>query len=315
MNRNAFRYFMSVFESGSIREAVASLGVAQSSVSRQIIHLEEELDVRLLDRLPHGVALTQAGEVLVRHAREATARLERLQSEIGSLQGLRRGVVRIAIVDSFTDQVVPSCLEAFRARHPDISFEVLVGTTSRILKLVRERRAEFGIGYNLPPESDIRIDVSLPERIVALMRPDHRLAGREQLTTTDLADVKLSLPRPGSGNRLLIDAAAKYRGVVLKPAVESDSVPLRVSLAASSDIVALLAEIAAVRALASGALIAVPLRDRRLNDGRIELFSMTGRPLTVAAEAFSHLIQRRLQDISLRGLGRQPVTEASRSRG
>ncbi len=300
MNRNALRTFVAAFEAGSIREAVPMVGVAQSSISRQIMRLEEELGARLLDRLPHGISPTQEGEVVIRHAREASARLERLKSELTALQGVGAGVVRIAAVGSLSQQVIPACLAGFRERHPAIGFEVLIGSNNEVTKALRERRAELGVGVNLPYESDLQTHASFTERIVAVMRPDHGLAARPLLSVADLADVRLSLPARDSPVRMMIDAVAKSRGVVLRPMLQTNSVQLQIRMASSSDFVSLLTEVATTLPLADHVLVARPLRERQFNNGSIEIVSMAGWPLTLAAEAFSQFLRNRLKP-DLRG--------------
>lgn len=295
MNRTTLRYFVTVSQLGSIRHAAEQLNVAQSAVSRQIMRLEEELGVPLLDRLPRGIKLSSAGEVLLRHARDILAQMERIGSEMSALKGLRAGMIRVAAAETFTHDLLPRCIEAFRRRYPGVTFVAHVGSTAGVMEAVREGLVDFGIAYNPPGAADILTRFSVRERLVAVMSGRHMLAGRDQLSMTDLAEVPLTLPPPKSATRTLLDAVARASGVTLRSMVDSDSVQLRLRIAETSDVVALLARVTALQQLGDGRLVEVRLRERQLNQGRIETFSLAGRQMSVAAEEFERSVQRELE--------------------
>jgi len=84
------RAFASVAEHGSLTRSAASIGVAPSALSRQIAGLEAQLGAPLFERHPRGMVLTEAGEILARHARRAQLDAEHALGEIGALRGLRK---------------------------------------------------------------------------------------------------------------------------------------------------------------------------------------------------------------------------------
>ena len=85
MHAPVLKYFSEVAARGSIRKAADNLNVASSAVNRQILKLEEELGVLLFERVPGGVLLTAAGEILKDHIRETLLSFERVQAEINNL--------------------------------------------------------------------------------------------------------------------------------------------------------------------------------------------------------------------------------------
>ena len=83
---------------GSIRKAADALNVASSALNRQILDLEADLGSRLFERLPRGVRLTAAGEVLLAYSRQAISQLKAVESQIEQLRGLVRGHVAATVV-------------------------------------------------------------------------------------------------------------------------------------------------------------------------------------------------------------------------
>src|ERR1700742_1918953 len=111
------RVLQEVARHGSLSAAAAELGYTQPAVSRQISVLEGEVGVQLLRRLPQGVALTDAGRVLVRHTDQVLASLARAEDELRAHSDLNGGTLRMSAFASSAASVVPRALARFRERH------------------------------------------------------------------------------------------------------------------------------------------------------------------------------------------------------
>src|SRR5271168_5095749 len=96
------RYFLAVARIGSIRRASEELHISASAIDRQILLGEEQLGVRLFERHRSGLRLTTAGEFLLNAARKWTREFEAVCVGLEDLRGLRRGVVRLAIIEALT---------------------------------------------------------------------------------------------------------------------------------------------------------------------------------------------------------------------
>src|SRR5438552_833822 len=94
------RVLYEVGRRGSFSGAAESLGYTQPAVSRQIALLERETGTTLLERGPGGARLTDAGELLVRHAETIFARLQDAEDELGELLGLQSGRLRMSTLTS-----------------------------------------------------------------------------------------------------------------------------------------------------------------------------------------------------------------------
>ena len=114
----ALRYFVEVSRTGSIATASENLHVAVSAISRQITKLEHEVGAPLFERMPRGMVLTEAGDLLVQHARRALLDGEAVLAEIRSARALGRGIVRVACSEGFTQYFMPSVMAGFCAVAP-----------------------------------------------------------------------------------------------------------------------------------------------------------------------------------------------------
>ncbi len=117
MHAAVLRYFEAVAEDGSIRRASERLHISASAVNRQILKLEEQLGAPLFERRPDGMRLTDAGRLVLRHARDTLHDFARLRGDIDSLRGGGGGVT-IATLDSpavhFLPEAAPASLPCTR---------------------------------------------------------------------------------------------------------------------------------------------------------------------------------------------------------
>src|SRR3974390_2877578 len=89
MNRNHLALFHAVAEAGSVTRAGESLRISQPAVSKQILELEEALEVRLMERLPRGIRLTEAGRLLAEYAQRQNALEREAAHAIQEFRGLK----------------------------------------------------------------------------------------------------------------------------------------------------------------------------------------------------------------------------------
>lgn len=295
MLKTSLRYFGAVVQHGSFRAAAEELHVAQSAVSRQIQGLERELGTPLLERRARGVSPTQAGELLFRHIRDMTYGSERLRSEIDALNGLRRGHVRLASIESVLAHVLSPAIDRFLTRHPGITMFVHCTSSDRVVQMLRTGQVEIGVAFNQPRSPDLSVAFSVQEPVFAVLRSDHPLARARALDLPRLAGWPMALsPRP-TGTRVLLDAAAAAAGVELSAALETNSIELQHRFALSGQGVAFLAPLACRESLDNGTLRAIPLTGPALTNRQIDVLSLATRRVPIAAEEFLAHLQQQLR--------------------
>jgi DNA-binding transcriptional LysR family regulator len=146
MDLQRLRYFVAVAEERHITRAAARLGMAQPPLSQQIRILEADLDTRLFDRLPKGVALTPAGEALLEDARallDAADRAGRRARRVGA--GEEGELVGGLTTSAALHPLVPRLLRAFHDAHPAISYDLHESNAAELTEAVLADRLSFGI--------------------------------------------------------------------------------------------------------------------------------------------------------------------------
>ena len=176
---------------GSFSGAAESLSYSQSAVSQHIAALERETGTKLVDRLPRGVRLTDAGNALVRHADRVLAALADAEAELAEIAEGRSGRVLLATFTSAGASLVPRAVAAFRERHPRVDVEVEVAEAPEALTglragdfdvalVIEDEEYGFGEGIDAVHILDDPHYLALPE--------GSPLAERRKLRLADLAD-------------------------------------------------------------------------------------------------------------------------------
>src|SRR5215471_11283632 len=101
------RYFLAVAEAAHFTKAAAKLRVSQPTLSHQIRQLEGQLNLSLFDRIGRRIKLTEAGELLLPHARRVFRELEQAQAALGELHGLKRGQLTVGIMQTVNACLIP----------------------------------------------------------------------------------------------------------------------------------------------------------------------------------------------------------------
>ena len=288
------RYFLEVAQSGSLTEASARLHVAGSALSRQIASLEAQLGTTLFERHPRGMVLTAAGEILAVHARRTVLDAERALSEIGALQGLRAGQVRLATSDAFANELVPRLCVEFQRTHVGIQFSVTSMPTAQVPDAVRSGMADIGLCFSRAPHKDIEVAYRQTAPVLALMSPDHALAGAGSVNLAQMARYPLALPPAETTVRQMIDIVCSRQGLQLEPVLISNHAKTVVNFVQRGGGLSVASEIAVRHVVAERAIVALPIKDPGMDLRDIEIQTLAGRSLPVAAQAFLELLREQL---------------------
>ncbi len=291
----ALQHFMEVVHAGSVTEAAARLDVAPSAVSRQIARLERELDTLLFDRRARGMVLNSAGELLAAHTRRAWLDIERVTDDILALRGLRVGQVRIAATEGFAYEFLPSLIAQFQAQRPGIVFQLDLCVQPEVVRRVREGEVDIGVTVSLSSERGLEVELRHPAPVLAVVAAGHPLAHKRQLSLAQALAYPLALPAPASTLRQLLDISCSRQGLHLEPVLTSTHLYPLVNYVASTHAVTFCGETALRQHLAGGAVRAVPLRDREMNERHFEVQSLAGRHLPDAARAFVNHVRDALR--------------------
>ena len=188
MDRNimcprSLRYLLAVAEHQNFTRAAEALYVSQPTLSQQIKHLEEELDVQLLDRSGRSVRLTDAGKVYLGYARRALGELDAGKRAIHELQDLSRGSLLLGMTP-ITEYLAAPLLDSFNTRYPGITVNTLEMSQDDIETGVSEDRIDIGIAFtntlsNLGRSSNIESQVLFIETLNLAVGKAHHYSKQE----------------------------------------------------------------------------------------------------------------------------------------
>lgn len=143
-------FFNAVARHGSLAKAAQSLGVTHSTVFRRIGHLEEDLAVKLFDRLPEGYRLTALGEELVRYSENVASTIDDMQRMLFNRNDELKGTINLTAPHNFAYHFLPPLIHLFQQRYPDITISLMASNADYNLS---RREADLAIrATSSPPE-------------------------------------------------------------------------------------------------------------------------------------------------------------------
>ena len=150
MNWNDLRTFLAIAESGTLAGAARKLRQNHSTVFRRLNALEEDLGVRLFERLPEGYAPTLVGERLIELAQEAESAIQKIEFELAGRDLAPSGKVRVTAAANIARTILPPVIAGLRRDYPQIVIELAVGDSDYDLN---RREADIAVrATSRPPE-------------------------------------------------------------------------------------------------------------------------------------------------------------------
>lgn len=211
------RYFLAVAEEGSFTRAAARLHIAQPALSTQIRRLESRLGVPLLHRTTRVVRLTEAGRAVYQRGAGALAALEDVWEAARRAGRGELGRLRLVYSTSTGYGTVPGLVEAVRARLPDVQVAAEVLRTPDIAHAVLDGRADAGIARSPEAVAGVRLLLVRTEPRGVLLAAAHPLAGRGEVTLSEVAAFPLVLHERQANPGHFDEVLAVFRGAGLVP--------------------------------------------------------------------------------------------------
>jgi DNA-binding transcriptional LysR family regulator len=289
-----FVYLDAVARAGSIRKAAENLHVASTALNRKILEVERDIGAPLFERLPHGVRLTAAGEVLLVTVRRSMSDLRAAHSQIERLRGLVRGTVRLGCAESTAGSFVPASIGLFQRSHPGVRFEMKTGVTASLVDALLADEVDIALLHDPQSSELVRVVCAVPQRLCAMVRRGHPLADYRSLKLSECQPYALALGDRSFGSRRLIDACVANGRLHLQVALESSTIQSLKQFSLETGAISFQYEIGACGDGSMPDLIGIPLSDPQLTKGQLVLAIRGGRMLPIAALSFLDTLSQRL---------------------
>jgi DNA-binding transcriptional LysR family regulator len=297
MDTRQLAAFCEVVDRKSFSQAAERLGVTQPAVSLQVRSLEKRLGTRLLDRSGRRVEPTEAGQRLYRAAQRMLTIEDQLLEEVAGADGVAelRGELALGASTGPGGTVVPVLLCEFQREHPQLTVELTVSDTPRIIEQVAERELELGVVGAAPRHRGVVFEPFFRDEVVLVVPPQHAFAGKE-VPLDDLRGQPLILMQDGAGVRQVIEEELRRRGIRLRELDVHLELGLQESVksaVAAGFGVTFISRTGVEAELAAGTLAVA--RVAGLDAAReISLVRASNRSATRAAEAFVDFARARL---------------------
>jgi len=284
-------YVDAIARAGSIRKAAETLAITSTALNRRVLALEEELGVPIFERLPRGVRLSTAGELLIAHIRSQVSDFEKLKSQIADLRGERRGHVAIACSQAMLPYFLPEQISRYRSEHPAVTFGVSLRDRAAAEQSLVEHLSDIALIFEPVRLREVQVLISVRQQLHAVMAIGHPLAGRDTIRLSDCVSFPIGLPTTQYGVRHLLDLARQRSMVELSVAIESDSFEFLRRYPKHEQLVAFHIPVGLPGTAPDEGIVTRPVDARDVPVGLLYLCQLRGRTLPVAAAKFAAQIE------------------------
>ena len=258
MDLKQLKTFVTLSKIKNYTKTASELDYAQSSISAQIKHLEQELNTKLFDRIGKNVSLTTSGERLLPYATEILSISTNAKNQMENIQ-TQQGHLIIGVSESLCISVLPGIVKTFLDSHPGIELEMKLIQNEQSLSLLADNSIDIAMLIGNPIEHpSIHTFLKRPESILILAYPGHPLCSQNQLVAKNFSGHSFILTSPGCNYRTAFEYDLRSKGICYRVVLETSSIQTIKEMAMSKLGPCILPRIATEKELASGLLQALP---------------------------------------------------------
>lgn len=277
------RYFMAVGRHGSIRKAADELNVSASAIARQILNVEADIGTPLFERLPTGLRLTAAGEIMMAAGNRWQKNMVDIRAQIEDLRGLKRGHVEMAIINALAKGHIPAAVRTIQERYPGITVGVRVLGNDDVRKAVTSGEVDFGILFEPQSYRDLTVRAFV-EVVLGFVTPtDHPLAGRTEARFSACNGDPLILPSETLAIGQQIAVLLGATGMEVDRKAVSDNIQMITSLVQERVGIGILSSLDVIAEVQAGLLSFTRLSDPLLRPMTLALCTNAARNPSYAA--------------------------------
>lgn len=238
-----FRNFIAVIEAGTFRRAAKNLHLSQSSISKSLQQLEDEIGAKILLRGARGVVPTAAGEALLARAKIIEAELRHARNDVQMIQGAQVGEIRVTASPTVAMGLLPRAVIAFQAARPQVNFRISEAVYPDMLPAIRSGDVDVAICLvpARPRDETLNFVSLVKDRLVPAVRANHPFIGARKLKLADLLDLDwIIYRRSHTGLDVFEQTFASNRLPLPKSTIECTSFACARALVENGDYVTLM---------------------------------------------------------------------------
>lgn len=179
-------YFANAAEHGAFRRAAAALGVQESTISRAVRDLEDDLGASLFHRHIGGVRLTFAGERFLQCAKSVLQRVSEGAQDVAAIGSCGGGLIKIGVFSSLAFGFLAELIRRFDEKFGDVQVNLVDGDPGDHLAAVHSLQLDVAFVVGTSGWQECEAEVLWSERVFAVLPRDHELSARDVLNWRDL---------------------------------------------------------------------------------------------------------------------------------
>jgi len=218
------RYFVTAVDYGSFRKAAAALAVQESSISRRIRDLEDELGASLFVRHAGGVRLTVAGREFLHNARQALRQIDIGVTKVAAVGRAEQGLIKVGIFSSLASGFLFDLLRTYAQRHPNVKIDIIDGSPPEHVAAVRNLNLDVAFITGMPAWDGCEAEHLWCERVFLVLPDDHPLADKPNLGWADLASERFIVSDGAPGLEIHEYLVARLAGLGRKVEIQTQQV-------------------------------------------------------------------------------------------
>jgi DNA-binding transcriptional LysR family regulator len=203
------KVFFTVANRLSFTKAAAELFITQPAISKHIQELEEEYKIKLFERNGSKIALTNAGEVLLNHAKNIFEIYREIDFDMSTLINERKGLLRLGASTTISQYVIPPLLARFHQKLESVKVSLLNGNTEQIENALLNKEIEIGIVEGQSKNQSIKYTQFIKDELVLVCNGKNPLIHKKDITQEDLKSMQFVMREQGSGTLEVIEYALK----------------------------------------------------------------------------------------------------------
>lgn len=233
MNLRSLQAFVEVVRQGGFSAAAQTIHATQSTISKAVRQLEQELGTLLIYRSARKQMLTAAGEIVYRRALAIQAEKDDMLAELGELRGMKRGILRLGLPPIGSSTLFARVFAAYTSRYPDIDIQLVEYGSKRLEELLVSGDLELGASLLPVDEAIFEWQEVRREPVVALLATSHPLADARDIDLKKLASLPFILFESGFALNAIILDNCRRRGLDPQIAVRSSQIDFILALVAA----------------------------------------------------------------------------------
>ena len=190
-------YFIAIVENDTFFDAACEMNISQSSLSKQIMKLEKELDLTLFDRTTRSATLTQSGEFFYNESKQLIEHYKLTLENIENFKSLHENKLHIAVLPIQTQYNLNALFNSFRKENPDIKLQITEVEDDRLIEGISKNEYDLIIAREtMFDKSQFKTYPLAKDELIVAISSEHKLSQRDKLTFDDIKNENFILMNP-----------------------------------------------------------------------------------------------------------------------